>query len=331
VKPVAVGLYPEWKGTGPASPATYRTPVNTTQFAHVGPVTEAALHHVLDADGKGFVLAAALPRSAVPGLPPLGSGVRTMANVEATFGGHSKIWWSNADGSASRETYDEPTEARFYPGAWAPLGFQGLDAGVVVRHWQVAGPFGGPGAELFKEDLNGHMPGTNKDYKQAGRDFCEAAAYPPDRGTVDLKEVFRGELIHGYWGKPGELRWRKASVEDLDTRVLLGASAQVWYGASWVQVPQDLEIEFRFQGHPQTCLRWFLNGEKVQDGEIRGDVGKAFAAKTLTLKKGWNAVMFRGYCVGYPRFRAGLVFSGPPERLWQLRLSAVPPDPERNP
>ena len=34
----------------------------------------------------------------------------------------------------------------------------------------------------------------------------------------------------------------------------------------------------------------------------------------------------RGYCVGYPKFRAGLVFAGPAERLWQLRLSAAPPE-----
>ena len=326
VQPIVVGFYPEWKGAGPASPATYRTPVNTTQFAHVGPVAGAALHHVVDPDGRGFVLAAALPRTAVPGLPALSSTVRTMANFEATFGGHNKLWWSNADGSANRETYDEPTEARLYPGAWAPLGFQGLEGGVVVRHWQIVGPFGGPGAEKFKEDLNGRMPGTDTDYKQAGRDFCEAATYPPDDGKVDLKERFKGEMLHGYWGKPGELRWKQAAVEDLDTRVQLGASAQVWYGASWVHVPEDLEVEFRFQGHPQTHLRWFLNGEKVLDGEIRGEPGKASAGKTLALKKGWNPVMFRGYCVGYPKFRAGLVFAGPAERLWKLRLSAVPPE-----
>jgi hypothetical protein len=325
VKPVVVGMHPEWKGPGSGKPATYRTPVGKAEFAHVGPVADARLHHVLDADGKGFVLVAALPRGAVPGLPAPGPGVRTMANFEATFGGHNKFWWSDADGSAGRETYDEPSEARFYPGSWAPLGFQGLEGGVAVRHWQVCGPFGGPGAEKFKADLNGTMPGTGKDFKQAGREFCEASRFPPDAGKVDLKEVFTGEMLHGYWGQPREVRWRKATVEDLDTRVLLGESAQVWYGASWVHAPQDLEVEFQFQGHPQTVLRWFLNGEKVQDGEIQGDVRKAAVSKTLTLRKGWNEVLFRGYCVGYPKFRAGLVFAGPAERLWQLRLSAVPP------
>ncbi len=326
VYPVVVGLYPEWKGPCKASPATYRTPVGRVDFAPAAPVAEARLYHVLDEDGRGFVLAAALPLGAVPGLPAPGPQVRTMANFEATFGGHNKFWWSNADGSANRETYDEPTEARFYPGSWAPLQFQGLGEGVVVRHWQVCGPFGGPGAEKFKDDLHGPMPGTAKDSKQAGREFCESAAYPPDNGVVDLKAVFRGEMIQGYWGKPASLGWSRATVADLDTRVVCGAAAQVWYGATWVHVPEDLDIEFRFQGHPQTFLRWFLNGEKVLDGEIRGDAGKASVGKTLGLRKGWNQVMFRGYCVGYPRFRAGLVFSGPAERLWQLRLSAAPPD-----
>jgi len=325
VKPVVVGMYPEWKGASKANPATYQTPVNKVEFAHVAPVAEAKLNHALDEDGLGFVIAAAIPRSAIPGLPALGSGVRTMVNFEATYGGHGKFWWSNADGSASRETYDEPTEARLYPGSWAPLQFQGLEEGVVVRNWQLCGPFGGPGAEKFAYDLQGPMPGTNKDWKQAGREFCEATKYPPDSGTVDLKATFSGEMVQGYWGQPAALRWIKATVEDLDTRVLCGGAAQVWYGATWVHVAQDLEVESRIQGHPQTFLRWFLNGEKVLEGEIKGEPGKASASKVLTLKKGWNQVLFRGYCVGYPKFRAGLVFAGPPDRLWQLRLSATPP------
>lgn len=325
VKPVVVGMYPQWRGAGRANPVTYRTPVGRAEFAHVAPVAGAKLSHALDADGKGFVIAAAIPRSAVPGLPALGSGVRTMVNFEATYGGHGKFWWSNADGSASRETYDEPTEARLYPGSWAPLQFHGLGKGVLVRHWQLCGPFGGPGAEKFKHDLIGRMPGTNRDWKQAGREFCEAATYPPDDGKVDLEATFSGEMVQGYWRDPGKLRWVKVTVGDLDTRVLCGGAAQVWYGATWIHVARDLEIEFRFHGHPQTFLRWFLNAEKVFDGEIKGEPGKASANRTLTLKKGWNQVMFRGYCVGYPKFRAGLVLSGPAERLWQLRLSAIPP------
>ncbi len=50
-----------------------------------------------------------------------------MVNFSATFAGHNKFWWANADGSANRETYDEPSEARLYPGSWAAAQFQGLD------------------------------------------------------------------------------------------------------------------------------------------------------------------------------------------------------------
>ena len=78
------------------------------------------LSHRLDDDGQGFVLTAALPRAALPRMTqPLAGGMRTRVNFEATLGGHGKVWWANTDGSASRETYDEPTEARLYPGSWA--------------------------------------------------------------------------------------------------------------------------------------------------------------------------------------------------------------------
>ena len=149
-QPIAVGMYPQWTGKA-ASPQTYRTPVGAATFAHVGAVEGARLFHKIDADGKGFVLVAALPRAALPAIQqPFGGGLRTLVNFEATFGGHSKFWWANSDGSASRETYDEPTEARLYPGSWAPAEFQGLGDGVLVQNWLICGPFGGPGAEKFQ-------------------------------------------------------------------------------------------------------------------------------------------------------------------------------------
>ena len=130
---------------------------------------------------------------------PFASNFRTLVNFEATFGGHSKFWWANTDGSANRETYDEPSEARLYPGSWAPAAFQGIEGGILVRHWLTCGPFGGPGAEKFRADPNGLMPGTNKDMKVAVREFCEAAAYPPDSGPVDPAAVFKGDMVQGYW------------------------------------------------------------------------------------------------------------------------------------
>jgi hypothetical protein len=329
VQPVCVGLYPEWQGPG-ARPQVYRTPVGEAAFAHVARVEGTKLAHVLDDDGQGFVLVAAIPRTAIPRVTqPFAGGFRTMIDFEATLGGHDKFWWANSDGSASRETFDEPTEARLYPGSWAPARFQGLDSGVLVRHWLVCGPWGGPEAERFSPDPNGKMPGTNIDWKEAVRQFCEAAEYPPDSGKVDRDAVFRGEQLRGYWHGPRELRWQPATVADLDTRVHFGPSGQVWYAASWIYVPNDVELEFQFQGHPMTPLRWRLNDRAIDlkfGKERHGDsLLRCLAIKTLTLHRGWNQVMVRGYGFGYPPARAGLVLSGPAEKLWTLRLSATPP------
>jgi hypothetical protein len=303
VKPAALGMHPMWEGRG--TPQTYRTPVGVAEFAHVAPVAGARLGHRIDDDRQGFVIAASIPRAALPKLPALSGALRTLANFEATFGGHNKFWWSDADGSASRETYDEPTEARLYPGSWAPAQFEGLDRGVVVRHWQINGPWGGPGAEAFKADLSGPE-------KEKGRRFCEAASYPPDSGPIDLQATYRGELARGYWRDPGEVRWKLSPIADLDTRVILGPSAQVWFGASWIHAPEELDVDFHLQGHPQTVLRYTLNGDALFSGEMKEQKGKSVETKRVRLKRGWNQVVFRGFCVGYPPFRAGLVISGAP-------------------
>ena len=320
-RPVAVGMYPQWTGKGSASPQSYRSPVGAASFAHVGPVDGAQLFHKIDADGKGFVLVAAIPRAAIPRIGPLAGGTRTMVNFEATFAGHNKFWWANSDGSAGRETYDEPSEARLYPGSWAPAEFQGLAGGVVVRDWLLCGPWGGPGAEKFGAD------NRDESKKNATRALCDAARYPPDDGKVDLAAVFTGDLLRGYWPDPRQVRWKPARIADLDTRVTCGPSAQVWYGATWINAPAETPVEFAFQGHQQTYLRWSLNGQTVLDGEIKSDgpARRCVATKTLTLRAGWNQVMFRGYCVGYPPFRAGVVLHAPDETLWKLKLSAVPP------
>jgi hypothetical protein len=161
------------------------------------------------------------------------------------------------------------------------------------------------------------------------REVAEAATYPPDDLKVDTKAVYKGEMIRGYWNDPKEVRWKVASVADLDNRVILGNGAQVFYAATWIKVPEDTELEFQFQGHPQTYLRWFLNGQAVPipDKDYKQVAIQHLAAnKTLTLRAGWNQVMLRGYCVGYSPFRAGLVLGGAPEKLWNIQLSATPPE-----
>jgi hypothetical protein len=50
----------------------------------------------------------------------------------------------------------------------------------------------------------------------------------------------------------------------------------------------------------------------------------------VTLKAGWNEVRLRGFCVGFPPFRAGLVIQGEPQVLWGLRLSGTPPVPDKS-
>jgi hypothetical protein len=318
--PVALGMYPRYTGQAKPSPLTYATPTGKASFEHVGLLTDSKLGYRVDDDGNGFVIAAALARSEIPVVAPFKGDTNTMANFSGTFAGHNRFWWANRDGSASRESYDEPTEARLYPGSWAPAQFQGLDDGVVIRNWLVCGPFGGPGAEQFRPDPRDKM-------KDAIRAFCDSAHYPPDDGKVDLAAVYKGDDLRGYWHAPAQIRWKPESIAELDTRVILGPSAQTWYGATWIYAPQDTELEFRFQLHPQTFLRFFLNGKLVQSGEVNAAKGQRVpvAQKSLTLVKGWNQIMFHGYCVGYPPFRAGLVLTGPPEKLWPLKITATPP------
>ena len=121
----------------------------------------------------------------------------------------------------------------------------------MVRNWQICGPFGGPGFERLTADPGGPMPGTNRDWKQAARDLCEAIAYPPDK-KVDLDADYRGESVAGYWGKPAAIGWRKATMKDLDTHVKCGLGGQIYYGATWLHVPAETQLEL-VPGHPMTA------------------------------------------------------------------------------
>ena len=185
---------------------------------------------------------------------------------------------ANSDGSASRETYDEPTEARIYAGSWAPIQFAPLAGLVVIRNWLICGPFGGPGAEKFLEDPRDQR-------KDDVRKFCNAAAFPLDNGVVNPDAIYSGDVVRGYWRDPGNVSWKIESIADLDTRVVLGPAAQVWYGATWIQAPVNTSLEFQFQGHPQTDLRFFLNNQLVQSGEIKSSPGVDDHGRPTTLKK----------------------------------------------
>jgi len=340
VRVASVGMYPDWSGPG-AKPQTYRTPVGTAEFAHVAPIEGLRTSYNIDQDFLGFVITAAIPRSAIPALEkPFDASLRTLVNFDANLGGHHRFWWANRDGSANRETYDEPSEARLYPGSWAPAEFQSLAGGVTVRNWLVCGPLGGPGTEQFKNDPNGPLPGTKIEMKKAVRDFCEKAVYPPDTAGVDLDAVYKGEMIQGYWPDPRAVRWKPATIEGLDTRVKLGGGGQVWYAATWIYAEEAAEVKFQVQGHPQTEMRATVSSKAAADRPIllgpfqeptveeRPGEGHALlrvAEQKVKLAAGWNEIRLRTYCYGYAPFRVGLVVDAPVDKLWKLKFSGTKP------
>jgi hypothetical protein len=317
-EPVGIGMYPTWTGKTPATPQIYRTG-QLASFAHVGAIDGATYNYTIDKDSKGFVLLTSIPRAAIPALDKqFGSDLRTMINFSATYGGHTKFWWANSDLSASTTTYDEPTEAKLYPGSWAPVSFQGIADGITIRNWLKCGPFGGPGAENFQYDPN---PDS---MKEAVKKLYSTAVYPPDDGKVDLKAVYSGEMTRGFWGNP-QVKWTPTTINDLDTRFVMGG-AQVYYGATWVYSPTASDVEFEFQSHPMTFLKWTLNDKVIDPGKYTSKVndGLLTASKTVTLAAGWNKVIVRSFCIGYSPCRAGIVIKGTPDKLWPLKLSATP-------
>jgi hypothetical protein len=311
-KPVALGMYATWQGQSRANPVTYSTPTGQVSFANVALVDGAKLSYVLDSDGDGYVLTVALPKSAIPGTLSLSGGTRTMVDFAATLGGHERFWWSNADGSASQETYDEPTEARLYPGAWAPAQFAGLDQGLAMKKWMICGPFGGSGAEHFFQD----PPGAMKNQVVA---FYRGKRYPPDI-SVDTSATYSGDIVSGYWGHAPVI-WRSASVSDLDNRVTCGMGSEVWYGATWVYARQSTPVTLTLLGHRMTFLDWALNGKGFAQQYDALPV-----KSSVTLLAGWNQIEFRGLCIGYPPFSAGLTIYAPEQVLWTLRPSGSKPE-----
>ena len=138
-------------------------------------------------------------------------------------------------------------------------------------------------------------------------------------------------MIRGYWRDPRVVRWTPAETAELDTRVACGhGAAEVWFGATWVYSPVATNLDVEFHGHPQTPLRWTLNGQRVAiaDKEYKegGANHRLIARKSVALRAGWNLFAFRGFCVGYAPFRAGIVLTGPEALLWSLKLSGQPPE-----
>ena len=323
----AIAFFPKWGGEK-ANPVGFRTPVGETRFANVAEFTRNRVGFAIDADGKGFVVAAALPRAAFPFLSePLSGASRLRMNFDANLGGHNRFWWANTDGTASTETYDEPTEARLYPGSWATARFASAESGLLIRKWLRVGPFGGPGTENFNWDPR------NKDEVRA---FFEKAEFPPDtEARVDASATYTGPLTVGWWNKGSDgrraLRWTPVSLDELDTRFRVGdAGSQAWFGATWIYSPEDVEVDFEIFSHNMTHLRWRLNGEPIQikDKDYSPDARfthRHNATRTVALRKGWNEIWVRGYCVGYAPMRAGIIIHAPEATLWKLRSTNTQP------
>lgn len=326
VGPLGMAFYPEWKGPGEARPVGFRTPVGETRFAHAARIPGARYGWAKDEDGLGFTLAVSIPRAAFPRQDaPFSGALRTRCDFEANLGGHHRVWWSNADGSASTETWDEPTEARLYPGAWAPMRLAPADTGLVPREWSVLGPFGGPATAGWSYD-------PSPPQKPLVAELFDKTRYAPDAhlAAPDFAAAYSGPETTGWWGAPegGAVRWKTAPLAETDTRVAVGLGAQLWYGATVLHAARDLDATLELQSHPMTTARWFLDGEEITPAasDWRDDPSSSLfrrlAARPVHLSKGGHVLVFRGYCTGYPPFRLGArILPDHPADVWALRAT----------
>lgn len=325
LKPTVVGLYQTLAPGLIPKPEAYVSAVSKLDFARVALVEGVSLGYAIDSDRKGYVIAAQLPVSAFPPLTNFATLRSSYINFEATLQGHNKFWWSNADGSASRETFDEPTEARLYPGSWAPAQFPSIDNGLIVRNWMTIGPFGGQGTEKFAADLR-----NGKD-KEAATALLTAAQYPPDQ-KVDPSASYSGVLIQGYWPPLPSVSWKsQTSASETDPSVSLGNCAQVWFADTWIYSAGNQPVESTLRSSPMVVPKLRLNGIGQAISAEKPDptnAGLRIRSVSLNLHQGWNEVLLRGFCVGYPPLRMGLSITGPSASLWGLRLSATQPSHE---
>jgi hypothetical protein len=326
-RPAALGMYTTWDGPTAARPFQYVSPGHRTPFAHVAMLYNVKLGSTVSDDRKTWVLAAAIPRSALPGkVPALDGGWKTMANFEATIGGAHKLWWSNADGSASREVNDEPTEARLYPGSWGQALFAPLDGALPVQAWLANGPWSA-------KDLKYSGEGENKRELQQ---FFDATAFPPDSRKIATADIADDKAV-----KPGE--WRLLTTRGLpatqsgdrpgsidhclipQTGSLYTAGCNLHYAAAWIWSPKATEVMLKFPQQPQNNLSVWLNDARLAETTLeQGIYHTVISPQKVTLEPGWNQLFIRGYALGYS-LQFGAVVTADPATLWGLRLSATPP------
>jgi hypothetical protein len=319
-QPVVLGMYPTWRGPGSA-PQTYRTPQGgSVSFDRVGLVPGVKAGYRLDPDGEGFVLAAAIPRSAVPGSPTL-DGWHTEGNFDANFGGHDRFWWSNADGSASRETLDEPTESRFYPGAWSPVQCLAMTA-LPIRSWMAVGPLGSPAIDRLDYDKD----------RDAVVKILFGSAFPPD-SVRDMSATYDGPLTHTRVAQR-RLSWRNVELggdDQVDFQKALawdgGNDEGTAYLLTHIYSPVAAEVTLHVS-HPngQYAIHGQLNGQPLP---VVTDSPEPWihldSSQPLHLRAGWNELLLRRDFI-WGDLTLGATLQADPDVLWQLRVSAQRPN-----
>ena len=319
VKPVALGMYPRWTQTGPANPVTYISPTGKTVFGHVGLIASAKLAYTIDSDGKGFAIAAAIPRAAIPSRGPFTGGTRTTADFSATLGGKTTFWWANTGGVNIALTTDEPSEARLYPGAWAQAQFADITK-LPIRNWSLIGPFGFAKAPQI-EILSGRPEIVRT---------LQATRYPPEQ-QLDLAATYTGDLAQTRADRR-TLRWQTVNItgEWLDVAKalnwLVANDEGTTYALTYVHASQPTTVKLvLLQNNGHNGVSGWLNDQPLP---VTGNISTASTTgldttRPVELKAGWNKILLR-LDVIWGRPQLGLLLDAPPTVLWGLRFASQP-------
>jgi len=328
VKPVVVGMYPAWSGAG-ASPVTYTTPVGIATFAHAGVVPDVNAGCKIDADGKGFSMSVAIPRAAIPGSPNL-TGWHTQGNFDANLGGVDRFWWSNADGSASRDTFDEPTEARLFPGSWSPVQFMPVSP-LSISSWMAIGPFGFPGI-------------TSLDARKGAVQIINtlnSSTFPPDSvrdmsASYDGDQTVTRQCQHKLAWKDIELgtpmmKLQNALGWDDLVRLPTGSYFQdqgTIYLLTHIYTPDPVAVTIReiTIPHGLIIVSGQLNGVPLPTVPGPQNRYKTMLddSKTVSLRAGWNELLIRSNVISADS-DIGAAVVADPVLLWKLKISGPIP------
>ncbi len=315
--PIILGMYPKWSDKV-ANPQTYKTPVGSVTFAHVAVVPGVSSGYKIDEDGNGFVLAAAIPRTALPGVKTL-CGWRSLGNFDANLGGVNRFWWSNVDGSASRETFDEPTEARLYPGSWSPVYCLPIENKLAIQSWMAIGPFGFP--QVTKLDLL-------KDRPMVVKTLCESA-FPPDTER-NMAATYEGDLTQTRAARR-TATWKAVhlSTDLVDFKTVLNWTSYNDEGTTYllthIYTPQPAEVLLNAYDDARALdiISGQLNGKPLPQTKEKNKI-RLDNSKPLSLQAGWNELLIRRDLIyGGQLFGASLMAD--PAVLWKLKISGPPP------